>query len=62
MTIIEKLTARFKKQEKQVVTTRNLVHHMINDRVMLVPNYKESKEEIKSRKKINKQVSKNLEM
>ena len=60
MRIIEKLTARFKKPEKRVVTTRDLVDSMINDRVMFVPNYNE-REYIKARKKTQHQVRKTLE-
>lgn len=60
MRIIEKLTAKFNKKEPQVVTTRNLVDYMINDRVMFVPNYNE-REYIKARKRTQRQVAKNLE-
>ena len=60
MRIIEKLTAKFKKPEPRVVTTRDLVDPMINDRVMFVPNYNE-REYIKARKKTQRQVRKNLE-
>ena len=60
MRIIEKLTSKFKKPELQVVTTRNLVDYMINDRIMFVPNYNE-REYIKARKRTQRQVRKNLE-
>ena len=39
MRIIENSTFKFKKEETRVVTTRNLVDHMINNRVMFVPKY-----------------------
>ena len=35
MRIIEKLTAKFKKLEPRVVTTRNLVDYMINKRIKI---------------------------
>ena len=60
MRIFEKLTAKFKKSEKRVITTRNLVDYMINERIMFVPNYNE-REYIKARKRTQRQVSKNLE-
>ncbi|MFQ6723937.1 MAG: hypothetical protein ACLRFE_01200 [Clostridia bacterium] len=60
MRIIEKLTAKFKKPELKIVTTRNLVDYMINERIMFVPNYNE-REYIKARKRTQRQVSKNLE-
>ena len=60
MRIIEKLTAKFKKPELKVVTTRNLVDYMINERIMFVPNYNE-REYIKARKRTQHQVRKNLE-
>ena len=60
MRIFEKLTAQFKKPELKIVTTRNLVDFMINDRIMFIPNYNERKY-IKARKKTQRQVSKNLE-
>jgi hypothetical protein len=60
MRIIEKLTAKFKKPEPRVVTTRNLVDYMITERIMFVPNYNERKY-IKARKRTQRQVRKNLE-
>ena len=60
MRIIEKLTAKFKKLEPRVVTTRNLVDYMINKRIMFVPNYNE-REYIKARKRTQHEVRKNLE-
>ena len=60
MRIIEKLTAKFKKPEPRVVTTRNLVDYMINKRIMFVPNYNE-REYIKARKRTQHEVRKNLE-
>ena len=60
MRIIDKITAKFKKLEPKVVTTRNLIGYMINERIMFVPNYNEH-EYIKARKKTQHQVSKNLE-
>ena len=60
MRIIEKLTAKFKNPEKRIVTTRDLIDTMINERVMFVPNYNEQ-EYIKARKKTQHQVAKNLE-
>lgn len=60
MRIIEKLTAKFKKSEPRVVTTRNLVEYMITERIMFVPNYNE-REYIKARKRTQRQVIKNLE-
>ena len=60
MRIIEKLTAKFKKPEKRVVTTRNLIEPMLNERLMFVPNYNEH-EYIKALKRTQHQVRKNLE-
>ena len=60
MRIFEKLTAKFKKSEKRVITTRNLVDYMINERIMFVPNYNEH-EYIKARKRTQRNVQKNLE-
>jgi len=60
MRIFEKLIAKFKKPAPKVVTTRNLVDYMINERLMFVPNYNEH-EYIKARKTTQRQVRKNLE-
>ena len=60
MRIFEKLTAKFKKSEKRVITTRNLIEPMINKRLMFVPNYND-REYVKARKRTQRQVSKNLE-
>jgi len=60
MRIFEKLTAKFKKPEPQIVTTRNLVDYMTNKRLMFVPNYNE-REYVKARKRTQRQVCKNLE-
>ena len=60
MRIFEKLTAKFKKPELKIVTTRNLVDYMINERIMFVPNYNE-REYIKARKRTQHEVRKNLE-
>ena len=60
MRIIEKLTAKFKKPELKVVTTRNLIDYMINERIMFVPNYNE-REHIKAHKRTQCHVRKNLE-
>ena len=60
MRIFEKLIAKFKKPESKVVTTRNLVDYMINERIMFVPNYNE-RDYIKARKRTQHQVGKNLE-
>ena len=60
MRIIDKITAKFKKPEPKVVTTRNLIGYMINERIMFVPNYNEH-DYIKARKRTQRQVGKNLE-
>ena len=60
MRIFEKLVSKFKKSEPKVVTTRNLVDYMINERVMFVPNYNE-REYMKARKRNQRDVQKNLE-
>lgn len=59
MRIFEKLIAKFKKPEPKVVTTRNLVDYMVNERLMLVPNYNE-REYVKARKRTQHQVDKSL--
>lgn len=60
MRIIEKLTAKVNKPEPRIITTRNLIDYMINDRVVFVPNYNDQ-EYIKARKRTQRQIAKNLE-
>ena len=60
MRIFEKLIAKVNKPEPRIITTRNLIDYMINDRVMFVPNYNDQ-EYIKARKRTQRQVAKNLE-
>lgn len=61
MRIIEKLTSRFRRKERKIVTTHTLAKYILETKTIPTPIYRESREYIKERKRIQHEVRKHFE-